>query len=430
MLNGLVKKILIKSLKQQTRRHQLVCLVLDETFFLIIVPWLLIFPAHWISQWFPVMNIPSCAVMVAGIFAILAGLFYSLWAVLCQWRQGSGTPSLNAPTQHLVISGPYRLSRNPIQLGSSVYILGLGTLTFSLAAGIIAGSTALILGILYIKAVEEKELRIRFGDAFESYYRQTPFLIPSISSLFGIRRREQRFQTIDQCSRNAMDMQKNNESTDNLPDTLPTKGRVLIQAAYVYDQVQPFVTLGQEARMNRWIAEQIKSSADNKRILDVGCGTGLLTINIAECCPGCAVEGIDASGPMIRVARRKRTRPNCTFQQALAENLPYPDEHFDIITSALFFHHVNQDLKRRCLQEIYRTLKPGGRLIIADMDKPYTMMGWLLSYGAWIIFRQPEIKENMDGVLRKEVQQAGFIDMEDLGRFSGYINVFSARRPL
>ncbi len=225
-----------------------------------------------------------------------------------------------------------------------------------------------------------------------------------------------------------MERQKDSDiDFDEQPEVLPTKGRVLAKAAAVYDLVQPIVTLGQEGRLNKWVACRLPLG-DEMSVLDVGCGTGLLTEEIAKRHESCTVEGIDASKPMIRVAIRKRSRANCTYKQALAEELPYPDNSFDIVTSALFFHHVDRALKRRCLDEIYRTLKPSGRLVIADMDKPYSIIGWLLSYGAWILFHQPEIKENIEGVLREEVQNAGFGDLEDWGRFSGYIRVFSASR--
>ncbi|MDY0189993.1 MAG: class I SAM-dependent methyltransferase [Desulfuromonas sp.] len=211
------------------------------------------------------------------------------------------------------------------------------------------------------------------------------------------------------------------------PDALPTRGRVLVRAAVVYDLVQPFVTLGQEARLNRWLAQQI-DLPDNSQILDIGCGTGLLTVRIAEQHPQVNVVGIDASKPMIAVADKKRASHNCHFQQALGEDLPFPDAHFDLVTSALFFHHIDRELKQRTLQEIRRVLKPGGMLLIADMDRPYTALGWAMSWTAWKLLRQPEIKENMDGVLRAEIDSSGFVGQRELGKFSGYIRVFSAQR--
>ncbi|WP_321389752.1 class I SAM-dependent methyltransferase [uncultured Desulfuromusa sp.] len=211
------------------------------------------------------------------------------------------------------------------------------------------------------------------------------------------------------------------------PAALPTRGRVLVHAAVIYDAVQPLVTLGQEARLNRWLAEQI-SLPDGEQVLDVGCGTGLLTVQIARGNPGLHVIGIDASRPMIDVANRKRSSSDCRFQQALGEDLPFPDSHFAMVTSALFFHHVDRDLKQQTLQEIYRVLKPGGELLIADMDKPYTLLGWAMSWTAWKLFRQPEIKENMDGILREEIETAGFLNLTELSRFSGYIRVLHARR--
>jgi len=213
------------------------------------------------------------------------------------------------------------------------------------------------------------------------------------------------------------------------PDALPTRGRVLVHAASVYDQVQPFVTLGQEARLNRWLAEQIHLP-EGAKVLDVGCGTGLLTVRIAERHPHIDVVGIDASKPMIRVATRKRASAKCHFQQALGEDLPFPDNHFSLVSSALFFHHVDRELKQQTLHEIRRVLVPGGQLLVADMDRPYTLLGWAMSWTAWKLFRQPEIKENMDGLLRDEITRAGFQNLVELGRFSGYISVLSAELTL
>ncbi len=216
--------------------------------------------------------------------------------------------------------------------------------------------------------------------------------------------------------------QKNSAKTET---NLTTDGRVLVKAATIYDLVQPFVTLGQEKRLNRWLATYLKATPAS-RILDVGCGTGLLTAAIARDYPEAKVVGIDASKSMIRVADKKRKSHNCTYQTALAEKLPFAPETFEIVTSALFFHHVHLQLKEICLKEIYRILKPGGRIVIADMDTPYTKLGWALSIGAWLILRQPEIKENIDGKLDDLITKCGFSELEKPARFSGYISIWTA----
>jgi ubiquinone/menaquinone biosynthesis C-methylase UbiE len=218
-----------------------------------------------------------------------------------------------------------------------------------------------------------------------------------------------------------------NKSARQEARSLPTTGRVLVHAAYVYDIVQPFVTFGQETRLNRKVAE-VLDPRDGERILDIGCGTGLLTIEIARRMQTGEVIGVDASLPMIDVARRKRAGGVCGFEPGLGEDLPFDDGRFDAVTSALFYHHVDLSVKRRCAAEMMRVLRQGGRILVADIDRPWNWFGRLYAYGGWIALRQPEIKENIDGWLAPILREAGFEDVESVYGTLGCIRVWSGRK--
>ena len=75
-----------------------------------------------------------------------------------------------------------------------------------------------------------------------------------------------------------------------------------------------------------------------------------------------------------------------------------------------------------------RILKPGGRVVIADMNIPYTIRGEIISYLAWKLLFQPEIRENMTGLVNILLKDQGFINIKDTGRFSGYITVTEAEK--
>jgi len=104
-------------------------------------------------------------------------------------------------------------------------------------------------------------------------------------------------------------------------------------------------------------------------VLDVGCGTGTLALEVA-CRVGRAgrVAGIDPSPLQIARARAKAARRNAPieFQIGVIEQLAFPDWTFDVVFSTLMMHHLPAPLKRQGLAEIARVLKPGGRLVIAD----------------------------------------------------------------
>src|SRR3990172_8345601 len=112
-----------------------------------------------------------------------------------------------------------------------------------------------------------------------------------------------------------------------------------------------------------------------ERVLDVGCGTGVLT-RMAAKAVGSAV-GIDPAPKMIDIARKNVIieNSNAEFRLAVIENFPFEDNSFDCVLSSFMIHHLPPDLKLKGLAEVHRVLKPGGRFLAVDISRPSTLLG-------------------------------------------------------
>ena len=150
-----------------------------------------------------------------------------------------------------------------------------------------------------------------------------------------------------------------------------TEGR-LIRWASTYDFLTNILTLGQARRLRNLTVDHALLKP-GESVLDVGCGTGAVTIP-AKQRVGTAgrTAGIDPAPEMIAVAQHKAQRKGLEidFRIGVIEALPYPDASFDAVTSSLMMHHLPAQVQVKGLAEIYRVLKPGGRLLIADMSSP------------------------------------------------------------
>jgi protein-S-isoprenylcysteine O-methyltransferase Ste14 len=163
--------------KKSSWIYKVISLLFGMLFFLVL------FPAVSIYLGFLIKNIihigfDGTAEFVISIASLIVGLFFLIWTTIFQWKIGKGVPTPNAPTQHLVTTGPYKLCRNPIELGAIFYYFGIGTIIGGITVGIICFLFVVIIGSAYHKFIEEAELEIRFGDEYKQYKKRTPFLMP------------------------------------------------------------------------------------------------------------------------------------------------------------------------------------------------------------------------------------------------------------
>ena len=114
------------------------------------------------------------------------------------------------------------------------------------------------------------------------------------------------------------------------------------------------------------------------QVLDVGCGTGTLALEVQRCVGSAGrVVGIDPGNEQIARACAKAARHHVPiqFQIGVIEQLAFSDQTFDVVLSTLMMHHLPKNLKVQGLAEIARVLKPGGRLIIADFTRKQERSG-------------------------------------------------------
>ncbi|HVN55752.1 MAG TPA: arsenite methyltransferase [Anaerolineaceae bacterium] len=135
-------------------------------------------------------------------------------------------------------------------------------------------------------------------------------------------------------------------------------------------------------------------------VADVGAGTGFVAAGLAPLVK--RVYAVDGSAAMLEMAKKKLSQfTNVEFHEADGANLPFPEESLDAVFANMYLHHVLDPLA--AIREMVRVLRPGGRLVITDMDAhPY----------AWL---KEEMADVWQGFEREQVRgwfrETGFVNI-------------------
>ena len=158
-------------------------------------------------------------------------------------------------------------------------------------------------------------------------------------------------------------------------------------------------------------------------LLDVGCGTGWLLNRLARVHPA-EYHGLDVSENMLAVAEEKHI-PGAVFVQGVADQLPYADDFFDVVTCIQSFHHYPDP--DRAMREVLRVLKPGGLYLLSDTGVG-GLAGWIDNHILVRFLNSGDCHvESRRGIARR-LAKNGFVDIQ--GRqLKRFIYTVTAHKP-
>lgn len=170
----------------------------------------------------------------------------------------------------------------------------------------------------------------------------------------------------------------------------------------------------------------------NQRVLDLGCGTATLTLLIKSLHPDVIVLGSDGDEKILQIGRRKIEKAGLevTLSQAMAFNLPYQNVSFDRVLSSLMFHHLTREDKGHSLKEVYRILRPGGSIHIADFGKPQNLLMRITSY-PWQLVDGSGSTPDHFGLLPTMMSDCGFLGVRETAKYMtlfGTLSLYAGRK--
>lgn len=167
-------------------------------------------------------------------------------------------------------------------------------------------------------------------------------------------------------------------------------------------------------------------------VLDFGTGTGALSQIVARSGSVGRLVSIDPDARALRIATRTAVAPQPGFVRATGGELPFRDATFDRAISRLVFHHLGQQGSRDALAEIYRVLRPHGRLGILDWGRPQGRARQATFMTVRLLDGLEATRPAATGQLPQLIAASGFSEVETVASWNGWAGtmaLYCARRP-
>ena len=201
-----------------------------------------------------------------------------------------------------------------------------------------------------------------------------------------------------------------------------------------YDKGIRILTLGRLGKAYDRLTSHIRKG---QKILDLGCGTGALTIRAAQ--KAAKVKGIDINSQMLEIAQKRAAEANLAqnvelCEMGVAELGGEESESYDIVMSGLCFSELTEDELLYTLRQAKRILKPEGLLLIADEVRPKSIskmiLNWLIRVPlVTITYLITQITTKAVRNLPEKVEKAGLVIQSiKLSRIENFIELVG-RKP-
>lgn len=197
------------------------------------------------------------------------------------------------------------------------------------------------------------------------------------------------------------------------------------QYQWLYDGVSRLaaISVGGEERFRRLPLQGLTIQPETK-VLDLCCGSGQATQLLLQYSQD--VTGLDASPLSLR--RAQQNVPQAKYVEAWAEEMPFPENQFDLVHTSVAMHEMKPDQLKEILQEVYRVLKPEGIFAMVDFHKPTNPIFWPGLSLFLLLFETETSWQLLETDLVGQLREFGFNVSEHTLHAGGSLQVIQAQK--